>query len=219
MRTKLLSALLAAFAALLPLQAQERHTTKDILVICTHAEPSDWSQDMLRPIHELEAERGDLQVYSSVLRMTTLADEADLEARKAEIFDPFGEEGPDLTILVGCAGFMLADDIQERWPGTPVILAGENDYYCDTGYTIRGGAEHDAARYPVSDLIRQHRANLTLIQTPSMIGETVELMRTLLPQMRRLIFIAGENFQCREQQVRLENYLAEHYPDLDYEPV
>ena len=218
MRIKpLLCLLLMGWAAALPAAEPEHLSPKDVLVICTHAESSDWSRDMLAPIYELESVRGDLQVYSSVLRMTMLSGLDELEQRKQEIFAPFGSEGPDLTILVGCAGFMLARDIQQQWPGTPIILAGENDYYCDKAYTLRGGADHDAARYPVNELIRHDRANLTLVQTPSCIAETVQLMQTLIPGMDSLIFIAGENFQCREQQVRLENYLAEHQPGLAYE--
>ena len=221
MRTKPLFFLLLLFCiATLTRAAEPEHLSpKDILVICTHAESSDWSQDMLEPIYELEAERSNFQVYFSELRMTTLAGVGDLDRRLAEIFEPFGTEGPDLAILVGCAGFMLADDLQARWPGIPMILSGENDYYCDTEYTIQGCADHDAARHPISELIRCNRANLTLLQTPSMIGETVELMFTLIPGMDSLLFLAGENFQCREQQVRLEDYLAERHPEIGYEPI
>ncbi|MBQ9476321.1 MAG: HAMP domain-containing histidine kinase [Bacteroidales bacterium] len=218
MRTKtLLCLLLLGCAAVAPAAEPEHLDPKNILVICTHAEASDWSRDMLAPIYELESIRGDLQVYSSVLRMTMLSGLEELEERKQEIFEPFGSEGPDLTVLVGCAGFMLAEDIQAQWPGTPLILAGENDYYCDKPYTLRGGVDHDAARHPIIDLIRHDRANLTLVQTPSCIAETVELMQTLIPDMDTLVFISGENFQCREQQVRLENYLAEKQPELAYE--
>ena len=42
---------------------QGAFSTKDILLICSHAESSDWAQDMLRPVYELENQRSDIQVF------------------------------------------------------------------------------------------------------------------------------------------------------------
>ena len=198
---------------------QGAFSTKDILLICSHAESSDWAQDMLRPVYELENQRSDIQVFPSFLRMTSLSGPEDLERRKNEIFSAFADKAPSLAVIIGGSGYRLAADIEKQWPGTPVIMAGENDYFCDVQYTIKGTADASAARYPVTGLKIQDGANLTLMHTPAMVEQTVDLMLHILPSMRKLVFIAGENFQSREQQVRLESYLEKTYPGLEYSPI
>ena len=199
--------------------AQEEHKQhKDVLFICSLAESSDWAQDMIEPLRKLEDERNDIHIFSSYLRITSVYDGLDLHNREEEIFREFGSNTPELAIIVGGAGYIIAEDLDKRWPGLPIILAGENDYYCEEEYTIHGGVDPNAEHHPVQD-IKDRGVNLTLLHAPALVDETVDLMVQMLPDMKYLKFIAGENYQCREQQVRLERYLASNYPDLDYESI
>jgi len=197
---------------------EEPKKHKDILFICSLAESSDWAQDMIEPLRRMEDERNDLHIFSSYLRITSVYDGLDLHNREEEIFREFGAKAPELAIIVGGAGYIIAEDLEKRWPGLPIILAGENDYYCEEEYTIHGGVDPEAEHHPVQE-IKDRGVNLTLLHTPALVGETVDLMVQMLPDMKYLKFIAGENYQCREQQVKLEKYLAESYPELCYESI
>ena len=202
----------------LPASAQESFASKHVLVICSHDEFSEWAQDMMTPLRELETTRGDLEFYTEYLRITSLSSPAQLNARMAEIFSVYKEEAPQLVILVGGSSYMLAVDVNRRWPDIPIILAGENDYYCNKTYVLEGVADPEAERRPVSSLLEKG-VNLTLLYAPVMVEQTVDLMTKLIPDMERLLFIAGENFQCREQQVRLERYLTALHSHIHYVPV
>lgn len=191
-----------------------KKTTETVLVICSHSESSEWTQQMMRPITELAAERPDIRIYPTYLRMTSLNGIHDLESRKSEIFGLFGN-APSLVILLGGSSYGLALDVQNKWPGIPIIMAGENDYYCDMEYAISGPADPSANRYPISKL-KDQKVNLTLIHTPALVEQTVDMMFQIQPQMSKFIFVAGENFQCKEQQLRLENYLANTHSDVPY---
>ena len=197
---------------------EENRNHKDILFICSLAESSDWAQDMIEPLRQMEDERNDLHIFSSYLRITSVYDGMDLHHREEEIFNEFGEHKPALAVIVGGAGYIIADDLQKRWPGIPIILAGENDYYCEEEYTIHGGVDPNAVHHSVQE-IKDRGVNLTLLHAPALVEETVDLMVHMLPNMESLKFIAGENYQCREQQVRLERYLKEQYPSLRYESI
>ena len=52
-----------------------------------------------------------------------------------------------------------------------------------------------------------------------MIRRTVDMMFSLQPNMKKFIFIAGENYLCKERQWRLEKYLEDFYPDIDYQAI
>ena len=190
---------------------------KRVLVICSQEESSDWAQDMLGPIYSLERERTDIDFKFSFMRTSSITGTEEFRERKTQIFNEFNGR-PDLTVLIGSGGYRLALDIQERWPGSPIILAGENDYYCSEEYTASGVADHSAVRTPVLSLLDKN-INLTLLHTPAMVEETLDLMITMLPDMKKLILVADRNYQCRERQVRLEKYLSTKPRHFDYEVV
>lgn len=201
----------------LRLLAAEDRNSKEILVITTHAEASEWAQDMMLPIDQLGEARKDIHVESYYLRLTSLSSVDDLKAKEAAIFADY-RSAPDLVILVGASSYALSEDVDKRWPGVPMLLAGEHDYYCDMSYAIGGKADPDIDR-PLVFALREKGLNITLLHTPAFMPQTVNMMFTVQPQIKKLIFIAGENYQSREQQLRLEKYLGNKYPDIEYKPV
>ena len=216
---KRLSALLALLLlTLYPAPAEDSAPPKRILLVCSHAETSEWAQDMMSPVTRLAASRPDITLTPFYLRMTSLDGETGLKERLEAIYAAFPWGPPDAVVIVGGSGYIVAEDLHARWNDVPIIVAGENDYYCTPAYTISGPADPFAERFPVSGLLDKG-LNLTLLQTPAMVEQTVDLMRKMMPRMRKLIFIAGENFQCREQQVRLERYLSSMNTHLEYEPI
>lgn len=217
MRSKRILYLLILLLGPLSAAAQTPDPVREILVICSHSESSGWAHDMLRPLTELCQERGDLHASLNYLRITSINSVQDLELRASEIIDSCTFR-PSLVVLVGGSGYQLAYRVDRRWPGIPQILTGEIPYYCEDSYTIYGKPDPDAARYPVKDM-RDKGLNVTLIHAPAMVEQTVSLMFTLQPEIRRFLFIAGENFQSKDQQLRLERYLEARHPDIEYRPV
>ena len=201
----------------LSVAAQDASRVKDVLVITTHSESSAWARDMLRPVSEYGANHSDVRITQFFLKITSINDVQELESKTFSILDSYTIT-PDLVFIMGGSGYQLAYIVNDRWNGIPIILAGENQYFCESSYAIYGKADPNALRHPVSDMLNDG-LNVTLIHAPSMIERTVDLMFTLQPQMHKLFFIGGENFSSREQQVRLEKYLLEKYPSIIYKPV
>ncbi len=216
MQRKLCLYLMILLLAPFSMAAQEA-PVREIMLICSHSESSGWAHEMIQPIRDFCKGRPDLHLNASFLRMTSINSVEDLHARTSEIIDSCSYT-PSLVVIVGGSGYQLAYDVDRRWPGIPQILAGEIPYYCDDSYTIYGEADPDAARYPVQQM-RVKGLNMTLMHAPAMVEQTVNLMFTIQPEIRRFLFIAGENFQSKDQQLRLERYLKDRHPDVEYVPV
>ena len=214
---KKLVCLLALFICIGASALEALPPQKRVLVVCSQEESSDWAQDMLGPIYSLERERTDIDFKFSFMRTSSISGVEDYRERKTQIFNEFNGR-PDLTILIGSSGYRLALDIHGRWPGSPIILAGENDYFCSEQYTAAGEADPSTIRTPVLSLL-DRGINLTLLHTPAMVEETLDLIITMLPNMKKLILVADRNYQCRERQVRLENYLSTKPRHFEYEVV
>ena len=203
--------LMALFAAPLASFAQ---TDKDILILSSHTASSEWEQGILNPILELDREREDISVtihrfqllsHPNVSSLIGSVQEA-LEAQKTR---------PSLVIMVGGSIFNFTLYVHKRWEGVPIILIGEQNYYCAVGYTLNGPGDPSAKRYPVSSFDNLG-INYTLIEVPFMYRRTIDLIFRVQPGLKKFIFVAGENYMCKEYQWRIEQYIADTYPNVSY---
>ena len=213
MTRRLFLFLLAIFAIPLALWAQNTKAT-DILVLSSQTESSEWAHIMMQPVLDLEKERPDLTVSISYLRVLSHASVESLQEAANSVLDA-QERAPRLVAIVGGSCFNFAIDIQNRWPGIPIVLIGEQDYFCDFEYTLLGPGNPDVARFPVSQF-RDLGYNLTLVCTTPMYRRTVNLMKTLQPGLDNLIIVAGENYMSKEGLWRIEKYLDERTPAIPY---
>ena len=218
MRWKLRILLFLFLLAPLGMAAQEEQGFKDILLITSHSETSVWAEDMLVPIRQFASSRQDVRLQINFLEITSIDTVEQLEEKVRTAMDAYPAKRPDLVILLGGSAYQLAYQVNERWAGIPLLLLGEIPYYCESQYTLYGKMDPEALRTPVADM-RNRGINLTFIHAPAMVEATVDLMVTVQPRMEKLLFIVGENFRSKEQQLRLERYLEARYPYLEYQPV
>lgn len=209
--------LMILLLAPLSVAAQDVSRVKDILVITSHSESSIWARDMLHPVNGYVSSHPEVRMTQFYLKITSIDTPEELESTTATILDTYTSR-PDLVVLVGGSAYQLAYIVNDRWQDIPILLAGEIPYFCESIYTLYGKADVNALRRPVTDMLHDG-LNVSLIHTPAMIERTVDLMFTLQPEMHKLVFIGGENFRCKEQQIRLERYLRSKYPSVVYQPV
>ena len=195
-------------------QGRSEHEREDIFILSSHTESSEWAQNMLFPINEIKRERPDLKVSLHHLQLLSHESVAELEQSVDSVLNAHVTP-PRLVIILGGSAFNFTKDIDEKWPGIPIILTGEQDYFCDTEYTLLGPGNPLARRHSIT-LLRNQGVNVTLISAPPMIRRTVEMMLDVQPDLNKIIFVAGENYMCKERQWRLECYLQMHHPDIDY---
>lgn len=210
--------LLLLFLPLASPSADGESRVKKVLLLSAHAKDSNWSRDALAPLLRLDEAREDIDLFDAYLPMVSFESAEVFTEALDKVLESYGDLCPDLVVLAGSSIFWIVPKINEKWAEAPFLLLGEQDYWCDPQYVFTLKADVTAARHPVSDFLKKG-VNLTLLHVPSMVEQTVDLMRTLQPGMQRLVFIGGENFQSREEQIRVEHYLATRHPDLKYVPL
>ena len=191
-----------------------REQAVDILVLSSHTESSGWAQRMLRPLDKLAHERPNLDIEVSHLQLLAHPSVAALEHARDSILNQYTVP-PRLVILLGGSAFNYAVDVQKRWEGIPMLLLGEQDYYCDIDYTLLGPGDPLAHRYPISGLVGRGY-NLTLVSAPAFIRRTVEMIFQVQPDLEKFFFVAGENYHCKERQWRVVQYMQQHHPDVPF---
>jgi len=198
-----------------PLAAQDKAV--DVFVLSSHSASSEWQHIMTPPMDTLAQERPDLNIVFSNLPFISYDSVQSLEHDRDSVLDLHALP-PRLVILLGGSCFSFAPHLQERWPGIPMLLIGEQDYYCDLDYTLHGPGSPSANRYPIAAL-KEKGLNLSLVCAPPLVRRTLEMILRVQPQLEKLIFVAGENYLSKERQWRLEQLLRERYPQLSYQAI
>lgn len=193
---------------------QGREIPEDIFILSSHTASSEWAQQMLAPIFQLQVERPELRVGLEHLQLLSHPNVVELQHTVDSLLQ-VRTVAPRMVIVLGGSAFNFTEDVNKRWPGIPILLVGEQDYYCDIDYTLNGPGDPDARRIFVSSL-RPRGVNMTLISAPPMIRHTIEMILHVQPHLKKLFFVAGENYMSKERQWRLEEYLMQQHPEIEY---
>jgi signal transduction histidine kinase len=196
------------------LMSQTKEEPEDLFILSSHTASSEWEQQMLYPVVQLRSLRPDLTIALEHLQLLAHKNVKDLQHSVDSILAS-RPLPPRMVMILGGSAFNFAETVQKKWPGIPMLLVGEQDYYCDIDYTLNGPGDPNARRIFVSSL-RPRGYNLSLIVAPPMIRHTLEMIHQVQPNLKKLYFIAGENYMSKEQEWRVEEYMRLQYPEIEY---
>ena len=202
MKLKRLLSILALTLLCVAASAQKANVRK-VLVLCPYSPTGSWGDKTLVPLNSISNSHPDYYFVYSVMKSTEFKSLAEYDARIASMIDIFDGGRPDLVIIYGPSNYPAAPRLSAAWPGVPVILVGDLDYTMDVSYMIESYADREANRRPLTSL--SDRVNLTFVNIPVFPEETVDLMKTLVPGMKEVVFVGGDDLTSREIQLMTED--------------
>lgn len=153
------------------------------------------------------------------LNSTLIHNDKDFDNMSRGIFDRFVDRKPDYLVLVGDFAFTLRDSIVERWGDVPMLLVVQSEQYGMRDYYYTYIDENEAMNpdklYPLESIHDDY--NFSIVVTPNLYKETVDMMAYMFPDMNKLVFVADALYQNRQLNQQLREYLSREYPDMDYE--
>lgn len=193
---------------------------KRLLILNSYNEGAPWAQEIINPIMREVSNRDGFQAVEVVhLNSTLIHNDKDFDNMSRGIFDRFVDRNPDYLVLVGDFAFTLRDSIVERWGDVPMLLVVQSEQYGmrDYYYTyIDENEEMNPDRlYPLESIHDDY--NFSIVVTPNLYKETVDMMAYMFPDMNKLVFVADALYQNRQLNQQLREYLSKEYPDMDYE--
>lgn len=193
---------------------------KRLLILNSYNEGAPWAQEIINPIMREVSNRDGFQAVEVVhLNSTLIHNDKDFDNMSRGIFDRFVDRKPDYLVLVGDFAFTLRDSIVERWGDVPMLLVVQSEQYGmrDYYYTyIDENEEMNPDRlYPLESIHDDY--NFSIVETPNLYKETVDMMAYMFPDMNKLVFVADALYQNRQLNQQLREYLSKEYPDMDYE--
>lgn len=185
-----------------------------ILVVNAYADTNPWSNSLINPIIELASRKSNIGIYPAHLRMLTLQDAAALKEFEEKICNELSTRTPSLIVFIGSASFILCDDLNREWPDIPMILCGERDYTGPDSIIAMGRALLKEQRIPLSKY--QGELNMTIMHANTFLEENIRLMKQLIPQMDKVLYIGDETYICQQNDYDLSHIIKDKHPDMSY---
>ncbi|WP_304476356.1 sensor histidine kinase [uncultured Muribaculum sp.] len=193
---------------------------KRLLILNSYNEGAPWAQEIINPIMREVSNCDGFQAVEVVhLNSTLIHNDKDFDNMSRGIFDRFVDRKPDYLVLVGDFAFTLRDSIVERWGDVPMLLVVQSEQYGMRDYYYTYIDENEAMNpdklYPLESIHDDY--NFSIVVTPNLYKETVDMMAYMFPDMNKLVFVADALYQNRQLNQQLREYLSKEYPDMDYE--
>ena len=193
---------------------------KRLLILNSYNEGAPWAQEIINPIMREVSNCDGFQAVEVVhLNSTLIHNDKDFDNMSRGIFDRFVDRKPDYLVLVGDFAFTLRDSIVERWGDVPMLLVVQSEQYGMRDYYYTYIDENEEMNpdglYPLESIHDDY--NFSIVVTPNLYKETVDMMAYMFPDMNKLVFVADALYQNRQLNQQLREYLSKEYPDMDYE--
>lgn len=185
-----------------------------ILVINTYADSNPWSNSLINPILDMASKNNKIGVITAHLKMLALDNHDDLKKIKESLFQKLPSRTPKLIVMIGCASYIFCDELNNQWSDVPMLLCGERDYTGPEELISSGEPITPEQRIPVSSL--HEKFNLTFMYAHNYLEENIQLMKQLIPQLEKIIYIGDRTYICQQNNYDLSEVLQKRHPELKY---
>lgn len=186
-----------------------------VLILNSYNESSPWSNSITTPIVHKLSEIENLDAYIEHLSLFMVGDSARLGKFKEALLSRYGTTPPRLLILLGSMSMIFREEIKEIWGGIPTIVCGADPYvYNEEFYRLRDTVTPNE-RTHMQELAKEY--NFTYMHTPVYLDESIKLMKQMIPDMKKLIFLGDDIYPNPEYDKQLREIIKEKYPQLNYQ--
>lgn len=187
---------------------------KYVLLLNSASFNDHWTQTFRTEIKQnLKRDFKDMSCYSEELSIPTLQNEKEVEALRSKLLAHY-KKRPELVIFIGDPGWIVCTPIfKKAWKGVPALVCYSR---ARLPLTIKTLLDKEILTDFNSILAEDFNKGyeVTTLQVPFYVKETVAVMQQLLPQMKSLAFISDARFISTEARQAVKQGLQEYYPGL-----
>ncbi|WP_287699612.1 sensor histidine kinase [Bacteroides sp.] len=193
--------------------------TKDqeyIVLISSSTFREKWAYDLLETVEKAFNEENSVKVYSETLTTWHFNNQQEINQKVDYLKDKYSVP-PQAVIFVGDPGWYVCKPLFDTiWKGVPTIIchsmphtsADINKYY---------NGEYIPEDQIIATPEMLERYNVTAINIPVCIKETIELMKEITPEMKKVVLLSDDRFICSLIRKKAEDIHQQYFSDLDME--
>ena len=185
-----------------------------VLIINSHTESGSWSNGLIAPIVSHISSNG-LDVFTEHMNMMMQGNTGFMHEFGDYLSRKYNAKPPALLILLDNSTILLRDEIRKNWPDIPVILCAEQDFISNAQTYFSKEVPAEDEKIPLSEYLEGY--NITFLHSPIYIKENIDLMRYVIPNMNKLIFVADGRYINQHINKELSDIIKTEYGQMRYE--
>lgn len=190
-------------------------TKEYLLILNSYTSDAIWSNSIISSVQQGLTVTSNLDVYVEHMNMLMIDDSSALNQFKESFFTLY-THAPKVILLLGNSSFMMCDDLKKHWgEDIPFILCAELNYLSPFENYMKKAPTEVTEQVPLQQLTENY--NLTTLQAKNYLPESVELIRKMVPDMKKLMFIGDGRYINQQLDHDLHSLLEKSFPDLEYE--
>lgn len=186
-----------------------------LLILNSYTNDAPWSSAIISPVQHWGATDKNIPVFTEHMNMLLVKDSTDVSNLQNNIFSKYGNTPPKAILLLGNSTLILRDKIRKQWGDMPLILCGEDNFIGPNENLYLKRPILPENRIPITHLAKDY--NLTFLQAKLYVKKCIELMRQMIPGMKKLILIGDHRYVNEQLNYDTQRLLKAQYPALSYE--
>lgn len=185
----------------------------DMLVVSTYSGYYRWSNRVIRNVTEFVEKdcRGRVEVMH--IPLVSIATMEQLDSVVNDLTEEMQVLRPKTVMLLGSSTLSLCDDINAVCPGIPMIAVGGTDYAGDKLQIVLDRVISPERCVSAAQLVK--RFNITMQPMSIFPEKTLDLMCTLMPELKNVYLVSGDDQFSHTTYQRLCKYAQEQKPELN----
>lgn len=160
--------------------------------------------------------KGNLELRSYYLAVPILKDEEEVKQAQENILQAFPTP-PKAVIIIGDPGWLVSAPIFDGpWKDIPVILCYSRGRVPSALQTLLNKSPlTEENSIPIEEFNKNY--NITVLRQPYYIKQTLELIKRLQPEVKRIAFISDNRYISVVTRQSIEAVMQKDFPDLKLE--
>ena len=199
----------------LTMRAQHPSTGENYILLLNSANFGEaWSDVVLESLVHGVTQEG-VEVKTDVLLVPMLKTMEDAQGKLDMLLKKYPKQ-PRAIIFIGDPGWLLTRPLFDKeWKDVPTLICYSRDKMPIKTEDLLAGNLNEKTLAPAEQVTKGY--NLTVLRQPSYIKETVETMQRMLPQMKRVAFIADQRYISIRVQEEVAQTIQKDFPELKFE--
>ena len=198
-----------------PASANENPSEKTVLVLNSINFNLPWTKEFYWFIHDRLEKQG-IGIKAESLSVPALQSRSEVNALLARLKQKYPSP-PSAVIFIGDPGWVVCRELfDDVWKDVPVVITHARDRLPATLETLLSHEPLTEKNLIPADEWRKGY-NLTTLKMPYYVKETIDLMKQLIPGMKRLAFISDDRYISEEARGEVRETTAKYFPELTLE--
>lgn len=184
-----------------------------ILVLNSVSFDAGWSEELYLDIKDT-FEKQNFLVEAEELKIPMLETMKDAQEKRAYLQNKYTSL-PRVVVFIGDPGWLVCRELFDSiWKDIPIIICHSKDLIpARIEDLLLKNISLERNMVPAKELYEKY--NLTVIQQPFFVKETVKLMYQLIPDMNKVAFISDNRYISAYARFEVQEAMKKYFPELD----